>query len=902
MGSGSSSPQPPVARPQAQVLPSPQGQPVQQRRGNFEEVQLQYGQAAPPHGHQGYGQPQGVQPYGHQGYGQPRPQAQGAHGHPNSTYGSQGYGNQPQQYGKSNGYAHAEYGASTSAGYGGHAAHQQKQRDDFDDDLDDWIEQKNNQTPSQQAATQQSSAVSEEELVLETFHHNDGTQYTVLRQSGHRAYLDWQTQDWVQFPNEWLGQGHFGEQDTLFTEQVQLQTTSDNNGPSTSGTTSSGYASEETASSTPDDDRDGYFDHPLKGRTVITYMFEEKRNVYCYMDDETGYWINMPLMWELHNDYIRKQVHEIQESIPTWTDEIDILASLRQCNYNTEQTVANYLCLGDPNLGAKRWGGGREGQQQLQEKDRQIHALQEQLKQKERENQSLLQQRLALKTEVQEKVEKVSELNEKVLDLEVENNDMHVKLSASHMQMERMKTMTPSSFSRRRHGDESGFDSQRESSAESMTVVKAPRTPTPEPPPPAGPTVEEETLKALNHSALELDKSYRSLKVIVKDGFSDLQDLTKRAISALGRISEMDSSSGAEVEELRVLYRKEAMQRKLLYNQLQELRGNIRVFCRCRQDDRVGGYMQFPNDEDIVVPSGGSKKKFSFDKVFSPTSTQEQVFEDTLPIVQSCVDGYNVCILAYGQTGSGKTFTMMGPPDYPGVNVRTIKELLRICNDKETVDYTLKISMVEVYNETLSDLLKEGSIGNAALDIRTMGKKQVITGLTAIEVKTEGDITDTMESGFRNRTTAFTKMNAESSRSHLLLMLTVEGHDKISSTTSFGTLMLVDLAGSERISKTEATGQRLVEAAAINKSLTALGQVFQSLRTNALHVPYRNSKLTHLLQPVLGGDAKACLFVMVSPDEKNVSETISTLTFGSNARQVSLGKAERNVTKGGKKK
>ncbi|XP_078679219.1 uncharacterized protein LOC144914875 isoform X1 [Branchiostoma floridae x Branchiostoma belcheri] len=884
MGSGSSSPQPPN-RPQAQVLPSQQGQPVQQRRGNFEEVQLQYGQ------------PQAVPAHG---YGQPRTQAQGAYGHPNyNTYGSQGYGN-PQQYGKSNGYTHhSEYGAGTSTGYGGQ---QQRQRDDFDDDLDDWIDQKNSQVPSHQTNTQQSSAVSEDDLILETFHHNDGTQYTVLRQSGHRAYLDWQTQDWVQFPNEWLGQGHFGEQDTLFTEQVQLQTTSDAEEPGTSGTMSSGYGTEETASSTPDDDRDGYFDHPLKGRTVITYMFEEKRNVYCYMDDETGYWINMPLMWELHNEYIRKQVHEIQESIPTWTDEIDILASLRQCNYNTEQTVANYLCLGDPNLGAKRWGGGREGQQQLQEKDRQIHTLQEQLKQKEQEIQSLLQQRVALKAEVQEKVEKVSELNEKVLDLEVENNDMHVKLSASHMQMERMKTMTPSSFSRRRHGDESGFDSQRESSAESMTVVKAPRTPTPEPQPPPGPTVDEETLKALNHTALELDKSYRSLKGVVKDGFLDLQDLTKKAISALGQISEMDSSSGAEVEELRVLYRKEALQRKLLYNQLQELRGNIRVFCRCRRDDRVGGYMQFPNDEDIVVPTGGSKKSFSFDKVFSPASTQEQVFEDTLPIVQSCVDGYNVCILAYGQTGSGKTFTMMGPTDNPGVNIRTIKELLRICNDKETVDYTLKISMVEVYNETLSDLLKEGSIGNATLDIRTMGKKQVITGLTAIEVKTEGDITDTMETGFKNRTTAFTKMNAESSRSHLLLMLTVEGHDKISSTTSFGTLMLVDLAGSERISKTEATGQRLVEAAAINKSLTALGQVFQSLRTNALHVPYRNSKLTHLLQPALGGDAKACLFVMVSPDEKNVSETISTLTFGSNARQVSLGKAERNITKGGKKK
>ncbi|XP_019863829.1 PREDICTED: kinesin-like protein KIN-14M, partial [Amphimedon queenslandica] len=136
-----------------------------------------------------------------------------------------------------------------------------------------------------------------------------------------------------------------------------------------------------------------------------------------------------------------------------------------------------------------------------------------------------------------------------------------------------------------------------------------------------------------------------------------------------------------------------------------------------------------------------------------------------------------------------------------------------------------------------------------------------------------------------------------SSRSHLLLRLVLVSYNSVSKTTTRGSLTLVDLAGSERISRSEATGLRLVEAASINKSLSALGQVFSSIRENSLHIPFRNSKLTHLLQQCLGGDAKACMFVNVSPLDTNVPETISTLEFGMNARQVALGKATTHVTK-----
>ena len=156
-------------------------------------------------------------------------------------------------------------------------------------------------------------------------------------------------------------------------------------------------------------------------------------------------------------------------------------------------------------------------------------------------------------------------------------------------------------------------------------------------------------------------------------------------------------------------------------------------------------------------------------------------------------------------------------------------------------------------------------------------------------------------SGDMNRSVGATKMNTNSSRSHLLLLLKLQGTDRVTNAVTRGTLTLVDLAGSERISKTEATGQRLVEAAAINKSLSALGQVFAALRTNAMHVPYRNSKLTQLMQSSLGGDGKACLFVNVSPLASNLSETVSTLQFGSAAKQVQLGKATQNVTPAPKK-
>lgn len=373
------------------------------------------------------------------------------------------------------------------------------------------------------------------------------------------------------------------------------------------------------------------------------------------------------------------------------------------------------------------------------------------------------------------------------------------------------------------------------------------------------------------------------------DGLSSLLQMVKNGVA---KINADKPSLATELEEMKMLYRREALQRKLLYNELQELRGNIRVFLRCRKDTRSECYLSFPSDEEVYLPQ--AKKSFKFDRVFGPDSTQEEVYKDTQPIIASCADGYNVCIMAYGQTGSGKTYTMQGPPNDFGVNVRSLNDLLEICQERSNIQYKLKASMIEIYNECINDLLSESC---AVLDIRSQGNKIIMPGIVEMKVECMEDIEKILFVGSKNRKVASTKMNSQSSRSHLILLITVEGKDIKTGALSVGTLTLCDLAGSERVSKTEATGQRLVEAAAINKSLSSLGQVFSALRNSQMHIPYRNSKLTHLLQNSLGGDAKACLFVMVSPEASNFSETQSSIQFGSNAQQIQLGQAKKNLSK-----
>lgn len=344
------------------------------------------------------------------------------------------------------------------------------------------------------------------------------------------------------------------------------------------------------------------------------------------------------------------------------------------------------------------------------------------------------------------------------------------------------------------------------------------------------------------------------------------------------------------------LYSTVLNERKQIWNQIQDLKGSIRVFCRIRPTSETA-VAPSALENTVTVLSKGKKRRFEFDKVFGPASTQTEVFEDTKPLVRSVIDGYNVCIFAYGQTGSGKTFTMQGVPTDPGVNTRALTELFEVTEARakyESFSYELLVSVFEIYNDGVYDLLTEGK--RTVLQIYQSPEGMDVSGSQSLPVKSMADVARVLSAGEKNRSTASTDQNAHSSRSHLLLRIRVLGHNLLTGERTFGKLTLVDLAGSERLDRSGASGAVAKETAHINKSLSELGNVIASLQAGA-HVPYRNSRLTYLLQDSLGGgDSKTLVFVQVDSQESNVGESIQTLTFGLRVRNVDLGQAKRNTT------
>ncbi|XP_073158493.1 kinesin-like protein KIN-14F isoform X2 [Henckelia pumila] len=357
-------------------------------------------------------------------------------------------------------------------------------------------------------------------------------------------------------------------------------------------------------------------------------------------------------------------------------------------------------------------------------------------------------------------------------------------------------------------------------------------------------------------------------------------------------------------------YHKVLEENRLLYNQVQDLKGTIRVYCRVRPflSEQCNGlstvdYIGENGNIMIVNPQKQGKEArrvFSFNKVFGTNVSQQQIYADTQPLVRSVIDGYNVCIFAYGQTGSGKTYTMSGPDfmteETWGVNYRALRDLFQISNTRsDVVNYEIGVQMIEIYNEQVRDLLvSDGS--NRRLDIRNNSQRNGLNvpDASLIPVKCTQDVLDLMKIGQKNRAVGATALNERSSRSHSILTVHVQGKELVSGTTLKGCLHLVDLAGSERVDKSEAVGERLKEAQHINRSLSALGDVIAALAQKSCHVPYRNSKLTQVLQDSLGGHAKTLMFVHINPDVNSLGETVSTLKFADRVATIDLGAAQSN--------
>ncbi|KAK9289316.1 hypothetical protein L1049_007471 [Liquidambar formosana] len=404
------------------------------------------------------------------------------------------------------------------------------------------------------------------------------------------------------------------------------------------------------------------------------------------------------------------------------------------------------------------------------------------------------------------------------------------------------------------------------------------------------------------------EKELLDLKALLSRTKREFEDLQSQLQSDLKQL-------GSQVQELSSAalgYQRVVIENRTLYNMVQDLKGNIRVYCRIRPafSAAAKNVVDFIGDDGSLVildplkPKKDGRKVFQFNRVFGPTATQDEVFKHAQPLIRSVVDGYNVCIFAYGQTGSGKTHTMCGPSggstEDMGINYRALNDLFQMSNRrKDIINYEIHVQMVEIYNEQVRDLLTEDfSTTKYPFIFRQIRSCTSDNGLslpnaTMHSVKSASDVLKLMKLGKVNRAVSSTAINNQSSRSHSVLTVHIQGKDT-SGNILRSCLHLVDLAGSERVDKSEVTGDRLKEAQYINKSLSCLGDVITALAQKNSHIPYRNSKLTLLLQDSLGGHAKTLMFAHVSPEGDSFGETVSTLKFAQRVSTVELGAARLN--------
>ncbi|XP_074069367.1 kinesin-like protein KIF3A isoform X3 [Macrotis lagotis] len=332
---------------------------------------------------------------------------------------------------------------------------------------------------------------------------------------------------------------------------------------------------------------------------------------------------------------------------------------------------------------------------------------------------------------------------------------------------------------------------------------------------------------------------------------------------------------------------------------------NVKVVVRCRPfnerekamcyklsvsvDEMRGTITVHKTDSSNEPP-----KTFTFDTVFGPDSKQLDVYNLTArPIIDSVLEGYNGTIFAYGQTGTGKTFTMEGVravPELRGIIPNSFAHIFgHIAKAEGDTRFLVRVSYLEIYNEEVRDLL--GKDQTQRLEVKERPDVGVyIKDLSAYVVNNADDMDRIMTLGHKNRSVGATNMNEHSSRSHAIFTITIECSEKGidgNMHVRMGKLHLVDLAGSERQAKTGATGQRLKEATKINLSLSTLGNVISALVDGkSTHVPYRNSKLTRLLQDSLGGNSKTMMCANIGPADYNYDETISTLRYANRAKNI----------------
>jgi len=310
--------------------------------------------------------------------------------------------------------------------------------------------------------------------------------------------------------------------------------------------------------------------------------------------------------------------------------------------------------------------------------------------------------------------------------------------------------------------------------------------------------------------------------------------------------------------------------------------------------------------KNVLRSKRSRERQYAFDYAFGPETKQQKVYESTTQfLIDGVLNGYNATVFAYGATGAGKTFTMLGSESEPGIMVLTLRDLFSQCRNVENdpssgIKYKVTISYLEVYNELIRDLLTPSS--SEFLDLREDPiKGPTVAGLSEVTTSSTDEVMRLLQKGNKRRTQEATAANAESSRSHAVLQVSVERRDSAPGVDNVkvqvGKLSMIDLAGSERASVTKNRGMRLIEGANINRSLLALGNCINALGKkggNGAYIPYRDSKLTRLLKDSLGGNCRTVMITCVSPASRTFEETINSLKYANRAKNIKTN-IKRNV-------
>nr|XP_020474184.1 kinesin-like protein KIFC1 [Monopterus albus] len=433
-----------------------------------------------------------------------------------------------------------------------------------------------------------------------------------------------------------------------------------------------------------------------------------------------------------------------------------------------------------------------------------------------------------------------------------------------------------------------------------------------------------EELEKVSSELSNLQSKYKVMETLTNAQETELQTLRMKVSMQESTLAHLHVSLREKEEQIcslqaTVVQQKDElhageMERRQLHNTIQELKGNIRVFCRVRPlaDGGLSKHIQLPPADNKSITLAKMEEShtgktdiqktcysFSFDRVFGPQASQQEVFDEISLLVQSALDGYNVCCFAYGQTGSGKTYTMEGEEhgESRGVIPRAVQQVFKTAHKLEAQgwEFTFTASFVEIYNETLRDLLyTEKTSKRPELEIRKTNNEMTVTNLTYKKVTNEDQVLGLISLASHNRSTAQTTQNDRSSRSHSVFQLDIEGVNDGRDVKCKSTLCLVDLAGSERLEKSQSQGERFKEMTAINGSLSNLGRVITALANKESYIPYRTSKLTYLLQGCLGGNSKTLMFVNITPGPDSFGESLNSLRFASKVNDCVIGTACAN--------